>query len=270
MLLIPGAPFDMGGTDPEAEKYEKPVHTVYLPDFYLGEFPVTQDMWTSVMPEWPNPSYFRGPRRPVEQVSWYDAVVFCNRLSVYLGFEPCYFADAQYARPFGQDGAAWHLPNDGTVYLRAGTRGFRLPTESEWEYAAKGGPLHSPWLFAGSDTLKDVAWYRENSHGETKPVGMKAPNELGFFDMSGNVWEWCEDQWHDSYAEKGRPDDGSAWVDRAPGATRVVRGGSWLNYAQHCRATYRGNDYPAYRWNYYGFRLVFPLQSDGRPALAVR
>ncbi len=144
-----------------------------------------------------------------------------------------------------------------------------MPTEAEWEYAARGGTRNatqtgasSQTKYAGSDKLKEVGWYDANSHGETKRVGLKEPNELGLYDMSGNVWEWCEDDWHDNY--KGAPADGSAWID-APerGSNRVMRGGSWNFDAQYCRVASRTSYPPGNRWYTIGFRLALSLQSVG-------
>ncbi|MCB9298207.1 MAG: formylglycine-generating enzyme family protein [Lewinellaceae bacterium] len=136
--------------------------------------------------------------------------------------------------------------------------GYRLPTEAEWEYAARGNlvPKAPPLrLRLSGDKLDEVGWYDDNSHRETKPVGLKLPNELGLCDMSGNVWEWCEDQWHDNY--KGAPGDGSAWVDKEQGAYRVSRGGGWNFSAGGCRCAYRSSWLPRSRSYDLGFRLVW-------------
>jgi formylglycine-generating enzyme required for sulfatase activity len=197
---------------------------VKLQPFAIGKYPVTQELWEAVMGA--NPSYFKGKHRPVEQVSWEDTQLFLEKLN--------------------QDGR-----------LAPGQQ-FRLPSEAEWEYAARGGKFSQGYQYAGSEKLAEVGWYDENSHGETKPVGLKAPNELDIHDMSGNVWEWCADQWHGSY--EGASNDNTAWVDSIDkGASRVNRGGGWFGNARSCRATYRDSDYPSRRYSLIGFRVVlFP------------
>ncbi len=241
MLPVSAGTFWMGTqkNDPNAPNFapdtfggQDLVHQVTVKDFLVGQFPVTQDVWTAIMGE--NPSYFKGARRPVETVSWDDAQLFIAKL------------------------------NEGTQHSRPKGYAYRLPTESEWEYAARGGIKNDGNKYAGSDKLKDVGWCEGNSHQETKPVGLKYPNPLGLYDMSGNVWEWCEDDWHDDY--KDAPDNGSAWIDSPErGLLRVYRGGSWDGLARPCRATYRFYDAPDSRGYYMGFRLVLSLQSVGSP-----
>ncbi len=229
MLHIPGGSFLMGSPPgpPDAHDSERPDHDVTLPDFWLGELPVTQDLWQAVMRS--NPSNFKGPRRPVETVSWDDAQVFIQTLNILTG----------------------------------GQKKYRLPTEAEWEYAARGG-ANSPSAFGGaragggvyvgSDLLPQVGWYSENSDKQTHEAGLLLPNELGLYDMSGNVWEWCQDVWHKNYI--GAPEDGSAWGEGAEGASRVLRGGSWYDYPQYCRAANRRNGGPTFRNNRFGFRVA--------------
>ena len=225
----------MGSAEEDAFGDEQPVHEVKLNSFYIGKYPVTQALWTAVMKD--NPSFFTGDSRPVEMVYWEDAQAFVQKLNELTG------------------------------------KVYRLPTEAEWEYAARGGvqvrmdaarggDQSRGYKYAGSNKLKEVGWYGDNSHVETKAVGLKYPNELGLYDMSGNVWEWVEDQWHDNY--EGAPGDGSAWVDKVEGIDhRVLRGGSWSNYPQYCRCTSRNFIMPESRYAIIGFRLVLPLQSVG-------
>ncbi|MCB0544853.1 MAG: formylglycine-generating enzyme family protein [Saprospiraceae bacterium] len=229
MIPIDGGAFLMGSdkkADPDAFDDEFPRHEVRVPGFLLGRYPVTQELWEAVTGD--NPSFFKGKKRPVEQVSWEDTQIFIKKL------------------------------NEKTGEL------FRLPSEAEWEYAARGGPHKSPYRYAGSDKLKEVGWFGSNSHRETKPVGLKAPNELGLYDMSGNVWEWCEDDWDVDYQKA--PDNGSAWIDSPDrGSNRVNRGGSYFNDAQNCRVAYRNNNTPSNRNRNLGFRLALSLQLKGKP-----
>ncbi|MBK6931472.1 MAG: SUMF1/EgtB/PvdO family nonheme iron enzyme [Saprospirales bacterium] len=234
MIPVEGGAFDMGDEVGDLWEACRPVHRVRVNSFYLAQYPVTQALWQAVMDEEWEHLQFAGAQRPMERVSWDDAQVFLENLN----------------------------RQSGEI--------FRLPTEAEWEFAARGGnptpalpkgdgdaaqgiaAVHDSQantLYAGSRRLKEVGWYEMNSHGETKPVGRKFPNELGLYDLSGNVWEWCEDQWHDNY--NGALDDGSAWVDREQRSYRVYRGG-WR---------------PGHRYFYLGFRLALSLQSVGsRPA----
>lgn len=265
MLPVPGGTFRMGASkdpadlnyDPEAGDDEIP-HLVSLDAFWLAETPVTQVLWTALMGN--NPARFteNGENRPVEQVSWFDAAAFCNRLSIALGRPAVYF-DKQ-GRIWGQQAdGRWDWPNEGSLRRDPTANGFRLPTEAEWECAARGGPL-DPQLstrshrYAGSDLLEQVGWFEENAGDSTRPVGLLLPNELGLFDLSGNVREWCED-WYGDYESAPKPNP------RGPdhGDYRVLRGGYWSNFRLYCRAAYRYNYAPVYRFHDVGFRLA--LQS---------
>jgi len=235
-LMIPvlGGPFDMGDEHGDLLDRSRPVHLVELGDFSLGQFPVTQALWRAVVEALPgkiepDPSYFKGDWRPVESVSWEDTQVFLQKLNELL-------------------------PG----------RGFRLPTEAEWEYAARAG---TNTRYAGSERLETVAWWNGNSHDETRPVGLKMPNALGLFDMSGNVWEWCEDWYEENYYQKcaDNPDKKNPVNDK-PGSDRVLRGGSWFNYfPRFCRVADRNFSAPTYRDYDFGFRLaaVPPSQWPG-------
>ncbi len=201
---------------------------VRLSDFWIGEYLVTQALWAYVMKATPKmaPSYFKGANKPVEKVSWEDIVAeFLPRLN----------ALTNASRP------------SNTTY--------RLPTEAEWEYAARGGVYgwQYPFEYAGSNKLEEVGWYHENSYQETKEVGLKTPNLLGVYDMSGNVFEWCSDR-YDAYSTTTE----SAVVNpvHAMGANRVFRGGSWLDDAQSCSSTIRTFSWPEFRDNSVGLRLV--------------
>lgn len=221
MIEVVGGTFDMGARDDDPFDSEKPIHQVNVPDFWIGEFPVTQALWQVVLGD--NPSYFLGMDRPVEQVSWNDIT--------------------QRFLPALNERCNQH---------------YRLPTEAEWEYAARGGIYHSPFRYAGSHRLKDVGWYDENSHRETKPVGLKQSNALGLYDMSGNVEEWCEDHFHENY--EGAPNDGSAWIDEVSWSwflSRMIRGGSWSDHLRGlCHVSHRVSYPPENDYPHVGFRLV--------------
>jgi formylglycine-generating enzyme required for sulfatase activity len=237
-VLVEKGSFGMG--DDEYGGYilkPVPAHTVTVAtDFELCEYPVTQALWAAVMgEEWPE-TRFKGPDRPVEMVSWDDAQHFFEVLN------GCYAGSEAYRDRPGR---------------------FCLPTEAQWEYAARGGRYgkYFNYVYSGGKRLEELGWYWENSHGETQPVGRKLPNALGLYDMSGNVLEWCEDDWHGNY--ESAPDDGSAWVDTPRGSSRVCRGGSWGYGADDCRVAYRYDRHPGSRGSRLGFRAAFVPQSGG-------
>ena len=195
---------------------------------------VTQELYESVMGE--NPSNFKGEKNlPVEQVSWYDAVYFCNKLSAKCGLTPVYAVDGE--TDVGKWGYAPHKGNKitGTVSQNENASGYRLPTVEEWQYAAKGG---QEFNYSGSGNLGEVGWYRENSGNKTHPVAQKDPNGYGLYDMSGNVWEWCWDSYPDS-SER-----------------RYYCGGCWINDANRCEVGYKGWNYADNTFNRLGFRFV--------------
>jgi len=235
MIHVEGGEFDMGGNDQDALNWEKPVHRVKLDTFSLGKYPVTQALWKAVMGEASDPSGFKGDQRPVETISWEEIV---------NNFLPELNRITAQSRPAGTE--------------------YRLPTEAEWEYAARGGKHHSPYLYAGSNKLKEVGWYNENSYNETKPVGLKDPNELGLYDMSGNVYEWCSDWFDEKYYESCHK-KGAVLNPCGPeeGVYRVVRGGGYFDGARHCRVSYRDRGEPGNRIVNFGFRLALPPQSVG-------
>ncbi|MFZ4641188.1 MAG: formylglycine-generating enzyme family protein, partial [Nodosilinea sp.] len=226
MVLIPGGSFMMGSLDSEAGRSgdEGPRHQVTLPEFWMGKYPVTQAQWRATMGN--NPASFKGDNRPVEQVSWNEAMEFCDRLSQKLG-QP-----------------------------------YTLPSEAQWEYACRAGTTTS--FYFGETITTDLANYDGNhTYGagpkgiyreETTDVGRFPPNGFGLYDMHGNVWEWCLDHWHPSY--EGAPDDGSVWVTGGNSDVRVLRGGSWFYDPRDCRCAYRLDDVPDYRLFVIGFRVV--------------
>jgi formylglycine-generating enzyme required for sulfatase activity len=235
LVLIPAGEFLMGSpdSDGDAQDDEKPQHQVRITrPFYLGTTEVTQGQYRAITGE--SPSNFKGSHDlPVEEVSWNDAIAFCNKLSEREGLKPYY-----------QLGAG--APSGG--------EGYRLPTEAEWEYACRAGTA-TRFSFGDADTsLGESAWFSDNSDFKTHPVGQKRPNAWGLFDMHGNVWEWCGDGYAaDCY-------QGSPAAADPPGpsqsADRVIRGGGWNDFPQDCRAALRGWFAPGYRGSSLGFRLA--------------
>ena len=243
MVLIPAGSFLMGSPADELDRYssESPPHQVTLPQFFLGKYPVTQAQWSAVAALSQvnreleaDPSNFKGANRPVEQVSWEDAVEFCDRLSQYTG------------------------------------RPYRLPSEAEWEYACRAGTT-TPFHFgetittdlANYDGTDDSAGKWSGSYGrgpkgiyrqETTPVGsFKVANAFGLSDMHGNVWEWCADRWHDNY--EGAPSDGSAWLEGGS-ESYLLRGGSWADDPRGCRSAGRDDLARDTRYDLIGFRVA--------------
>lgn len=223
MVKVKGGTFKMGSNDSDADSDEQPIHRVKLDDYYIGEMEVTQELWETVMGY--NPSFNKRSDRPVEMVSWDGCQSFIKRLNELTGLE------------------------------------FRLPTEAEWEYAARGGNKSQGYKYAGSNTIDEVAWYNDNAHDVPsyypsfghQPIGTKLANELGLYHMSGNVSEWCSDWYGEDYYSSSPSVNPTGPTS---GLSRVVRGGSWLSAAQCCRVAYRYGDTPDYRYHNLGFRLV--------------
>ena len=219
MVRVEAGTFTMGAT-PEMKNPnddEKPTHRVTLTnDYYMGKYEVTQALWKAVMGN--NPSKFKGDNLPVENVSWYDCQEFISKLNRITG------------------------------------KTFRLPTEAEWEYAARGGNKSRGYQYSGSNNLSDVAWYKDNGGSKTHAVGTKQPNELGIYDMSGNVYEWCQDR-YGAYSSSSQVNPIGADIEPS---NRVIRGGSWDYYARICRSSDRGINVPdnRSRWADQGLRLV--------------
>ena len=218
MIAVEGGTFTMGATAEQAsDAYsdEKPTHQVTLSSYYIGKTEVTQELWQAVMGS--NPSGFSGANLPVEKVSWEDCQIFIAILNELTG------------------------------------KYFRLPTEAEWEYAARGGSKSQGYKYSGSNTVDDVAWYPSNSSSKTHPVATKAPNELGIYDMSGNVLEWCSDWYSSSYYSSSSQYNPTG---PASGSRRVYRGGSWGSSARLCRVSYRDYNGPSYSYYNLGLRLA--------------
>ena len=216
MVKVEGSTFTMGATPEQgndAYEYERPAHQVTLSDYYIGRYEVTQKEWQAVMGD--NPSKFYGDNLPVDYVSWNDCQDFINKLNQLTGLK------------------------------------FRLPTEAEWEFAARGGKQSKGYKYSGSDNIGDVAWYTDNSDDESHQVGTKQPNELGIYDMSGNVFEWCSD-WYGSYSSSAQTNP----TGPSSGSHRVLRGGCWRYDARGCRVSNRHGYYPSSRYIDRGFRVV--------------
>ena len=216
MVRVEAGTFTMGATAEMEDPYddEKPTHQVTLTnDYYIGKYEVTQALWKAVMGK--KPSKFKGDNLPVENVSWDDCQEFISQLNRITG------------------------------------KTFRLPTEAEWEYAARGGKKSRGYQYSGSNDISDVAWYDGNSGNKTHAVGSKQANELGIYDMSGNVWEWCQD-WHGSYSSSSQTNPTGV----KSGSYRVIRGEGWFNGASICRSSYRDGRLPYASSRDQGLRLV--------------
>lgn len=214
MIRVEGGSFMMGSPDSDSDAYEreKPQHRVTLSDYYIGETQVTQALWKAVMGK--NLSCYKGANNPVDMVSWEDCQEFIKKLNQQTGLT------------------------------------FTLPTEAQWEYAARGGNKSKGYKYAGSNNIEDVAWYGDNSGGKSHPVKQKKANELGLYDMSGNVWEWCQDRYgnYNSSAQTNA-------TGPVTGSGRMLRGGCWGSGAGICCVAYRINRRPVHRYISYGFRL---------------
>jgi formylglycine-generating enzyme required for sulfatase activity len=231
-IFVQGGVFLMGSDDEDDDA--KPVHEVRVSSFWIMATEVTQKDFAALM--WGNPSSFKGDTLPVEDVSWYDAVTYANELSVKDGLRPAYTINGERVR------CEWWA------------NGWRLPTEAEWEYAAQGGEKSRSYTYSGSNDADAAAWYTVTTDDEgTKPVGTKAANELGLYDMSGNVSEWCWDR-YGAYSAGTQSDPRGA----ASGTGRVIRGGSWRDVAAYVRIATRHSMTPRLQHYYIGFRLVRP------------
>jgi len=214
MVLVQGGVFNMGSNDDGPEA--KPIHKVKLNSFYIGKYEVTQAQWKTIMGT--NPSFYQGcDECPVEQVSYDDVQAFITKLIQKTG------------------------------------KHYRLPTEAEWEYAARGGNKSKSYVFSGSNNLADVAWFMDNSNNKTSPKGQKKPNELEIYDMTGNVWEWCSDYFDDKYYATSPAEN-----PKGPetGTDRVIRGAARDGSGSFCHTAYRFTNSPNFPSRAIGFRLV--------------
>lgn len=215
MVYVNGGTFMMGATKEQIDvrEDEKPNHKVTLTSFSIGRYEVTQEEWLAVMGN--NPSVIRNTKNPVENVSWDDCQTFISKLNELTG------------------------------------RNFRLPTEAEWEFAARGGNHNNGFIYAGNNDLNSIAWYYENSNNTTHKVGSKRPNELGLYDMSGNVWEWCQDIYGFYDVNDGTDPKGPK-----SGSKRIFRGGSYSYAKEQCRVSSRLSSPPSDKGSNLGFRLA--------------
>jgi formylglycine-generating enzyme required for sulfatase activity len=232
-IYVKGGVFRMGSDTGASD--EEPVHEVQVSDLFMMKYEVTQKDYAALMGKNPASGVDAGDSYPVCNVSWYEAVAYANRLSERDGLKPSFSV------------------NGRIVSCDFSASGWRLPTEAEWEWAARGGNLSRGYAYAGSMDGDSVAWYSSNSGYKTQPVGSKAANELGLYDLSGNVWEWCWD-WHGSYSSGPQTDPTGA----ASGSYRAIRGGSWRYDASYARTACRGIGDPAAGSVGLGFRLVRP------------
>ena len=229
MVFVKGGTFKMGNENGESD--EKPVFEVSVHDFYISKYEVSREEWWKAVNR--NDRNFTGDNLPVVMTAWFEAIEFCNKASMAEGLEPCYIIDGRR-----------------TITKIPGANGYRLPSEIEWEYAARGGQLSKGYKYSGSNNPDDVAWYKSNSALQLHPMGEKTPNELGLYDMSGNVWEWCY-EWYEGDAykkyQKGEEPDG---------VFKVVRGGAFDRTKRYIRSSVRFYFNPDYRRNFIGFRVV--------------
>jgi formylglycine-generating enzyme required for sulfatase activity len=213
MATVKSGTFTMGCTDNACYDWELPQHQVTLNSYKIAMYPITQKQWVAIMGT--NPSHFIGDDLPVETVNWLEVQEFIAKLNEATGLH------------------------------------YRLPTEAEWEFAARGGNKTNNYSYSGSNAIEEVAWYQDNSENKTHPVGTKAANELGIYDMSGNVWEWCSD-WYEVYTDAASTNP----TGPQSGILHVIRGGSWGNESQRCRVSNRSTAAPDVCHGALGFRVV--------------
>lgn len=215
MVAIPGGWFEMGSD--QGGNDESPVHKVWIGPFLMDRYEVVQEQFKKF--QFPDPSHFKDPRNPLEQINWTDATMYCNERSLAEGLEPCY------------DEETWDC--------NFAASGYRLPTEAEWEYACRAR-TNSKYSFGNTaQKLKDHAWFIENSSKSTQFVGLKQPNPWGLYDMHGNVSEWCNDFYAEDYYKQSPDRDPKG---PSEGRERVLRGGAWNSSADSCRSAYRASD----------------------------
>jgi formylglycine-generating enzyme required for sulfatase activity len=261
MIFIPGGSFQMGSPRGTAFSLddERPAHKVTLNNFYLGKYEVTQGQYFEVTGTRPS-NFASNPEDsvpdgwknlPVEMVNWYEALVFCNKLSVKERLEPVYRMNGSTNPGNWGETPLIQKPVWDAVEMIEGSNGYRLPTEAEWEYAARGGEGAKNFIYAGNDNANTVSWYYDNSNFKLHEVGKKSPNGLNLYDMSGNVMEWCWD-WMANYSDNSQENPAGP----VSGEFRTIRGGAWSVSVQYSRVAYRHNNNPAYKGVNLGFRVA--------------
>lgn len=255
MVNVPGGTFTMGCTaeqEPDCQNNEYPAHTVTVSSFELARYELTQGEWAALVPEYtPNYSFGQAADIPTYRVSWYDAATYCNRRSLAEGLTPAYYADAEYAQPF--DALVGDQLASIPVYWDKSANGYRFPTEAEWAFAGRGGANGQGFRYAGSNDLGEVAWYVGNSGNTAHAVGQLLPNELGLYDMTGNIYEWCWDFYDANYYQVS-PEQDPTGPDT--GNLHSIRGGSWNSTDLGARLSNRLNFLPGARRTTFGFRLA--------------
>ncbi len=244
-IFVEGGTFLMGSE--KGRDNEKPVHKVNIESFYISKYEVTFDEYDNFCNEngsiiiRPNDHGWGRKNRPAIEVSWFDAIRYCNWKSKKEGLTPCY-----------------NEPKPLRVECDFGANGYRLPTEAEWEYAARGGRFSKEYTYSGSNNPDEVAWYDKNSQSKTHPVGQKKPNELSLYDMSGNVREWCWDRWSskDNYYKTSPLNNPRGPEDKNIGKNRMLRGGCFFDEASDIRYTHRRPLNASVQFRIMGFRLV--------------
>lgn len=259
MILVEGGEFAMGCTDeqkPDCDGDEFPIHAVKLSSYFIGKFEVTQAQWQMVMGDNPSNNTSCGDNCPVENIDWYSMIIYCNELTLasteYDETDLLYYKDEALTIPW----SITHYNGDGdasgdAIFMDVDKAGFRLPTEAEWEFAARGGNLSQGFKFSGSNVIDDIGWYLDNSDNSIHPIGMKNPNELGLYDMTGNVWErtwnYQADYLHEHQCDPLGADEGT---------NRVYRGGAYYFNENSCRVADRYFNKPTRNSSNIGFRIV--------------
>jgi len=231
MVLVEGGTFQMGSNS--GDDSEKPVHDVLINSFYISNHEVTQREWEDIMSD--NNSQYKNENLPVQNINWDEAVQYCNLRSSREGLNKCY----SFEEKNGQIKCDWNM------------NGYRLPTEAEWEYSARGGKKSQKKIYSGSNEIDIVSWYFSSIGDTVHNVMTKTPNELGLYDMSGNVWEWCWD-WFGKYSDKLQKNP----VGAISGTHRIIRGGAWDEEENCCSVSYREGADPSFKSDNIGFRIV--------------
>lgn len=233
MVFVEGGTFQMGDNFGDGDISEKPVHNVTVSDFYISKTEITQKEWIDISSN--NPAKYWADEQPVESISWRDAINYCNSRSLLEGLTPCYTTDG------------------GKTSCDFTANGYRLPSEAEWEYAARGGKTNNNFKYSGSADINAVAWYDKNSSNITHPVAQKQPNDLGIYDMCGNVWEYCWDYYDENYYAQS-PQQNPTGPEL--GDERVMRGGAWSDDAYFNRVFFRNHYKENARGSNVGLRVV--------------